>query len=198
MVTLYDFIGVKPDASQEQVTRAIEDTRRRFLMTGEMNKSHDKLREVESTLGDPAERSAYNKKLGLPVPNSVAQAQLSPPKRKVAVPLSPKRVKTSVAVLVVALLILGTYWTIKFAPRFRSFPVGCYLVHKSTGKAGGILTAKRAGYTFQDGSRGEAFEVLLLAKRERVWLSDADLRRLFNPGEAAPKEEWVEEPPSSR
>jgi len=194
MSNLYDFIGARPGASQEDIHKCIENTRTRLKMTGQIYQgtNEQRLQEAEGTLLNPLTRMEYDKKMGI-------QRHARPPRPGLRTRLAPKDKRLQqllllaglLAVLVVCLLIL-------FRNSLRSWPTGIYLTRRGSSESVAVLVGTTPTYTFPDKSVGTAWAVKDLQTGQVRWVSRSQLFAEFSAGGPAPESEWqnVKLPPA--
>lgn len=192
MATYYEFIGAKPDATQEEVAKLFEITERRLHQTGQINDERYEvaLRKIRDVLLDPENRKAYDKKLGI-----VAKAnpqRLSAGHQRVGAKASrprflprigtAQRVVIMGAILAVLAIVAGfSYWQ-----STRSWPTGHYLLRPGSGTAVAVILSREVVHVYPNGYRGPAYKVKILETGELMWATEAQIRTQWGLGGAAP------------
>lgn len=182
MKTLYDFIGAKPSATEEQLRLLVEQTRVRLKQTGAWYKDDNEIlfRRAEEILLDPEAREAYNQEQGIvPGPSQVAQHPTAYRR--------PKRRTSTGQVVVLALLVVVLAGILGFFAwdRFSQWPTGVYLKDPGSGKRVAVLVGRTPDHLFPDGVHRPACEVKDLATGERRWMGEKQLRAEYDRGENA-------------
>lgn len=182
MKTLYDFIGARPNATEEQLRLLVEQTRVRLKQTGAWYKDDNEIlfRQAEEVLLDPQAREAYNQEQGIiPAPPQVGSRPTAHRR--------PKRGASTGQVVLLALLALVLVGILGFFSwdRFSQWPTGVYLKDPGSGKRVAVLVSRTTDHVFPDGVHRRACEVKILATGERRWMGEKQLRAEFDRGENA-------------
>ncbi len=183
MKTLYDFIGARPNATDEQLRLLIEQTRVRLKQTGAWYRDENEVtfRQAEEILLNPEAREAYNKEHGIvPGPPLVAGAPVAYRKKR--------RQKSNVgqyAVLALLLVVLAGILGFFAWQRFSVWPAGIYLKDPKSGARVAVLVGRESDHAFPNGTRGPACQIKNLDTGERKWISEKQLTADFDRGDQA-------------
>lgn len=182
MANLYDYIGARPSASPDELRKAIDATRTRLKMTGQIYQgtNEERLREAEQILLNPLERIEYDKKMGIKRYAQVQRSRFKPSRRRV----------NQMAVLLGLLLLLAAVLLYSFRNSFREWPTGTYLARKGTGQQVAVLVGSTTTYAFPDKTIGPAWAVKDLQTGVVRWVSRSQLFAEFDALGPAPEKEW--------
>ena len=195
MPNLYEYIGIRADATQEEIARAIELANIRWMQTGEINKRHiqEALRDAKEILMDPARRSEYDKDQKITETfknnNSGKSIGLKSNSPHLLTRLSAGQKAAILVILGIALLI--SLSRVFFLAPVKDYPVGCYLLAKSGGKVVAILSNVAADHRFEDGRVTKGYEVLTIDTGQRTWMDIKKIRSDYSEGKHAPYSEWA-------
>ncbi len=184
MANLYDFVGARPGASQEEIRKCIEATRTRLKMTGQIyqENNEERLRDAEQVLLNPLERIEYDKKMGI--------KRYAQPARPVRRARADDRRLKQIGVLAGLVLVLVLWLLFLFRDNFRNWPTGIYLSRRGSTENVAVLVGSTTSSAFPDRSVGPAWAVKDLQTGQVRWVSRSQLYAEFKPRGPAPEREW--------
>lgn len=192
MANYYDYIGARPDATQEEIQKAVAATEIKLKQTGAINtpQAEMNLRNIRETLLNAELRKAYNAKLGL-TSSIRAEKKASGEKRLGAKPVRPWQrpgaARTQrLLVLVSLVLILGAYFGYTHWASGRVWPTGSYLVSVDGGVPEAVILERESSHLFSAGRSLPAYRVKMLKTGQITWATDRQAHVQWRLGDPAP------------
>jgi len=192
MANYYDYIGVRPDATREEIEKALAATEIRLKQTGAINtpQTEVNLRNVRETLLEPELRRAYDKKLRLtgPVrPQSLTAAEKRLGARQAKQLRIPHLSRTqSLLILILLLLVFGSYFGYTLWVGNRVWPSGSYLLSVDNGRPEAVILDREPSHLFSAGRSRPAYRVKMLKTGEITWATDKQAHVQWRLGDPAP------------
>jgi len=192
MANLYDYIGARPDATQEEIERAIALTEVRLKQTGAINspQAEINLRKTRETLLNPDLRRAYNTKLGL---TSVVRAEKTAvverkigarPAKRWQIPHDSRTQR--LLVLGLLILVLVAYLGYRHWEASRIWPDGSILLSIDDGQPEAVILGRESDHVDFAGRHYPAYKIKMLKTGIITWAGDKPVRAQWNLGGPAP------------
>lgn len=182
MFDYYDYYKIDCRAKHEEIQGALDLAFQALQRQGGSEEQYRTLREAQDTLLNPMNRAEYDQKLGIKFQKQQEPASQNRPADR----------KTMVLLLCAfaafaALAVLYLPGKLGSAPRPEINP-GVYLVSVSTEMNEAVLRKFDPEHLFPEGSKGEGYEILVIASGEVEWITREELTARYRAGGYAPRD----------
>jgi hypothetical protein len=192
MANYYDYIGVKPDATREEIEKALALTEVRLKQTGAINspQAEINLRNTRETLLDPELRKAYNKKLGLTsairAENKAAVERKigARPARRWQIPQASRTQR--IIAMGILIVVFGAYLGYTNWQASRIWPDGSVLLSVDDGQPDAVILSREADHVDVAGRHLPAYRIKVIKTGQIIWAGDKQIRAQWRLGGQAP------------
>jgi hypothetical protein len=192
MANYYDYIGVRPDATREEIEKAIALTEVRLKQTGAINspQAEINLRNTRETLLDPELRKAYNEKLGLTSAiraerKAVVERKLGArPARRWQLPQSSRTQR--IIAMGVLIVVFGAYLGYTHWQATRIWPNGSVLLSIDDGQPDAVILDREADHVDFAGRHLPAYRIKVIKTGQIIWAGDKQVHAQWKRGGQAP------------
>lgn len=191
MATYYDLLGIPPDATQEDIRRALAQMARRLKQTAQWELHQDQYRKFEHTLLSPDLRLQYDEENRIRSPRKARPVPFrGAPGSQSGSPRAPGPARRGLLWLGGATLAVGVacggWWLL--GRLGQEVEVGIYLLDPATGAPAAVVLAREEAHTFPGKERPvPAALVYSLARRQAAWIGEGVLDLEFRRGGPAPR-----------
>ena len=192
MANYYDYIGARPDATREEIEKAITLTEVRLKQTGAINspQAEINLRNARETLLDPEVRKAYNEKLGLT--STIRAERKAVVERKIGArparrwQVSHDSRTQRLLVLGLLILLLAAYLGYRHWEASRIWPDGSLLLSIDNGQPEAVILGRDSDHVDLAGRHLPAYKIKMIKTGIITWAGDKPVRAQWTLGGPAP------------